>query len=107
MPLAVGGAKANHVVAFARKSETFSALVVVPRLVAGLLTDNDVPPIGPRIWEDTHVLIPFCSCSGRYRNLFTGEALDLQKDDGFDKIAVSNLLAEFPAALCFLEETPA
>jgi (1->4)-alpha-D-glucan 1-alpha-D-glucosylmutase len=102
LPLAVGGTKANHVVAFARKSETSSALVVVPRLVAGLLNDNDVPPIGPRIWEDTHILIPFCSCSGKYRNLFTGEALDLQKDNGSDKIAVSNLLAEFPAALCFL-----
>jgi (1->4)-alpha-D-glucan 1-alpha-D-glucosylmutase len=102
LPLAVGGTKANHVVAFARKSETSSALVVVPRLLAGLLNDNDVPPIGPRIWEDTHILIPFCSCSGKYRNLFTGEALDLQKDNGFDKIAVSNLLAEFPAALCLL-----
>jgi (1->4)-alpha-D-glucan 1-alpha-D-glucosylmutase len=102
LPLAVGGTKANHVVAFARKSETSSALVVVPRLVAGLLNDSDVPPIGARIWEDTHILIPFCSCSGKYQNLFTGEALDLQKDNGFEKIAVSNLLGEFPAALCFL-----
>jgi (1->4)-alpha-D-glucan 1-alpha-D-glucosylmutase len=104
LPLAVEGAKANHVVAFARKSETSSVLVVAPRLVAGLLNDIDVnvPPIGPRVWEDTHILIPFCSCSEKYRNVFTGEVLDLEKSDGYEKIAVSKVLAEFPVALCFL-----
>jgi len=77
--------------------------VIVPRLVAGLLNDRDVPPIGPRIWEDTHVLLPFCSCSKKYRNVFTGEALELQKSDNYEKIAVSEALAEFPVALCLLE----
>jgi len=103
LPLTVEGAKANHVVAFARKSETSTLLVIVPRLVAGLLSDRDVPPIGPRIWDDTHVLIPFCSCSKRYRNVFTGEALELQKSDNYEKIAVSEALAEFPVALWLLE----
>jgi (1->4)-alpha-D-glucan 1-alpha-D-glucosylmutase len=103
LPLAVEGAKANHVVAFARKSETSSILVVAPRLAAGLLNDVDVPPIGPRIWEDTHVLLPFCSCSQKYRNVFTGELLDSQKSDGGERIAVSKVLAEFPVALCLLE----
>ena len=103
LPLAVEGAKANHVVAFARKSETSSILVVAPRLVAGLLNDVDVPPIGPRIWEDTHVLLPFCSCSKKYRNVFTGELLDPLKSDGGEMIAVSRVLAEFPVALCLLE----
>ena len=58
LPLAVEGAKANHVVAFVRKSESASVLVVVPRLVAGLLQDMDVAPIGPQIWGDTRVLLP-------------------------------------------------
>lgn len=102
VPLTVEGAKANHLVAFARKTETSTVLVVVPRLVAGVLSDRDVPPIGPRIWEDTHILIPFCSCSEKYRNVFTGEALELQKSDGHEKIAVPSVLAEFPLALCLL-----
>ena len=102
LPLAVEGAKANHVVAFARKSETSTVLVVAPRLVDGLLNDIDVPPIGPRIWEDTHILIPFCSCSEKYRNVFTGESLDLQKSDSREEISVSTVLANFPVALCFL-----
>jgi (1->4)-alpha-D-glucan 1-alpha-D-glucosylmutase len=102
LPLAVEGAKADHVVAFARKSGTASALVVVPRLVNGLLNDIDLPPIGLRVWEDTHVLLPFRSCSGNCRNAFTGEVLDLQKTDEYVRIGVSKALAEFPVALCLL-----
>ena len=102
LPLAVEGAKANHVVAFARKFGATRALVVVPRLVAGLLNDIDLPPTGPRVWDDTHVLLPFRSCSEKCRNAFTGEVLDLQKTDEYAKIGVSKTLAEFPVALCLL-----
>jgi (1->4)-alpha-D-glucan 1-alpha-D-glucosylmutase len=102
LPLAVEGAKANHVVAFVRNSGTASVLVVVPRLVTGLLNDIDLPPIGPKIWEDTHVLVPIGSSSKNYRNAFTGEVLDLQKTDGYAKIDFSKALAEFPVALCLL-----
>jgi (1->4)-alpha-D-glucan 1-alpha-D-glucosylmutase len=101
LPLAVEGAKAKHVVAFARQSGTMRALVVVPRLIAGLLNDIDLPPIGPRIWEDSHVLLPFRS-SEKCRNAFTGEVLDLQKTDENAKIGVAEALAEFPVALYLL-----
>jgi (1->4)-alpha-D-glucan 1-alpha-D-glucosylmutase len=103
VPLVVEGAKANHVVAFARKCESSSLVVLVPRLIAGLLSDIDVPPIGTRIWEDTQVSLPLCSCSKKYRNAFTGEMLDFEKSDGCEKVLVSKILAEFPVALCFLE----
>jgi (1->4)-alpha-D-glucan 1-alpha-D-glucosylmutase len=103
VPLAVEGAKANHVVAFARKSETTNVLVVVPRLVGGLLNDNtNLPPIGPGIWEGTHVRLPFCSCSKQYRNAFTGAVLAPEKAEGCASIPVSEVLAEFPVALCIL-----
>jgi malto-oligosyltrehalose synthase len=102
LPLAVEGAKANHVVAFARKFGTTRVIVVVPRLVAALLNDIDLPPIGLRIWNDTHVLLPLRSCSTKCRNAFTGEILDLQKTDEYAKIVVSQALSEFPVALCLL-----
>ncbi|HEX9112481.1 MAG TPA: malto-oligosyltrehalose synthase [Terriglobales bacterium] len=102
LPLAVEGAKADHVVAFARKSGTTSALVVIPRLVAGLLNDIDLPPIGPRIWDDTYVLLPLRNGSEKCRNAFTGEVLDLQKTDEYAQIGVSKALAQFPVALCLL-----
>jgi (1->4)-alpha-D-glucan 1-alpha-D-glucosylmutase len=102
VPLAVEGAKANHVIAFARKSKTASILVIVPHLVAGLLNDADSPPLGPQVWQDTQVVLPRCTCLKNYRNALTGQDLDLQKADGYATIAVSKALAEFPVALCSL-----
>jgi (1->4)-alpha-D-glucan 1-alpha-D-glucosylmutase len=100
LPLAVEGAKANHVVAFIRKAESASVLVVVPRLVAGLLQDTVVAPIGPQIWGDTRVLLP--SCPEKYRNTFTGESVSLQKSNGDGHLPVSEVLKDFPVALCSL-----
>lgn len=139
LPLAVQGAQADHVVAFVRKSENASVLVVVPRLIAGLLNhgDPDLPPVGAAIWGDTHVLFPFHDALRKVRNVFTGEILNLPSPDlvspdlvsadlqspspqGPDlqneslqdhslrhsescaSLAVSQLLAEFPVALCLL-----
>ncbi len=100
LPLTVQGAKANHVVAFVRKLERVSVLVAVPRLVAGLLGDTDVPPIGRQIWEDTEVLLPASVSSGKYWNVLTGENKEFPKSDA--KLALSELLTHFPVALCLL-----
>jgi (1->4)-alpha-D-glucan 1-alpha-D-glucosylmutase len=104
LPLAVAGAKADHVIAFARKFDNTSVLVVVPRLVASLLNDSDLPPIGAQIWEDTHVLLPFCAGREQCNNVFTGKVQELTKTDGHTKIGVSAALAECPVALCVLSE---
>jgi (1->4)-alpha-D-glucan 1-alpha-D-glucosylmutase len=102
LPLTVTGPKADHVIAFLRKSDSASALIVVPRLVASLLNDNDIdaPPIGRRIWDDTNILLPSCACSKQYRNALTGEVMDPTKTDGSTVIAVSDALAKLPVALC-------
>jgi (1->4)-alpha-D-glucan 1-alpha-D-glucosylmutase len=93
-PLPVGGEKADHVIAFARKSTDSSVFVVVPRLVAGLLNDHDLPPMGTQIWQDTYLQLPRRSPGETYRNVLTGEALASQ-----DEIALSRVLADFPVAL--------
>jgi (1->4)-alpha-D-glucan 1-alpha-D-glucosylmutase len=102
LPLEVEGTKADHVVAFARKVETGTVLIVVPRLIAGLLRDFDRPPIGSQVWEDTHLLLPSCGGAEKYRNAFTGKTLAHQTNDTCTKIALSEILAEFPVALCLL-----
>jgi (1->4)-alpha-D-glucan 1-alpha-D-glucosylmutase len=101
-PLTVEGAKADHVVAFARKSGSTIALVIVPRLVAGLLNDIDQPPIGPRIWEDTLVLLPFRGYSGKCQNSFSRGVLNVRKMTDHAVINVSEALADFPVTLCLL-----
>jgi (1->4)-alpha-D-glucan 1-alpha-D-glucosylmutase len=69
-PLRVEGGRRDHAFAFARLHEGRAALVVVPRLVAGLVPDEDVPPLGERVWGDTAVHVPDARC---YRQALTGE----------------------------------
>jgi len=95
LTVTIEGTKADHVVAFARRSETSSLLVVVPRLVATLLSGSDSPPIGEQLWGDTRLLLPFRGSGTRYRNALTRQILDLDAT-----INVASLLAEFPAAIC-------
>ena len=111
LPLAAAGAKADHVIAFARKFQGSTALVIVPRLVAGLLNevnmantdDNaeanalDFSPLGTRVWGDSHVLLP-CKCREKYRNVLTGEVFELE-----GQISASQAFAEFPVALLIRE----
>jgi (1->4)-alpha-D-glucan 1-alpha-D-glucosylmutase len=99
VPLAVEGSKANHVVAFSRKSENVTALIVVPRQITGLLGDSVSPPTGPQIWQDTQLLVPFRGGPERYRNAFTNEVLEVNGDNGNARIDVSTIMAEFPVAL--------
>ena len=83
--------KANHVVAFIRKFESASLLVVVPRLVGGLLNGSERPPVGPEVWNDTLVELPACACSRTYHNVFTGEILPLQKTETGSAIRLSDV----------------
>jgi (1->4)-alpha-D-glucan 1-alpha-D-glucosylmutase len=105
VPLSVYGARANHVVAFMRKSGQASVLVVVPRLIANLLPDSNLPPTGPTVWEDTHIVVPTRGSSEKYLNVLTGESVDFSRADA--KIAIAELLAHFPAALCVVGEMSA
>jgi (1->4)-alpha-D-glucan 1-alpha-D-glucosylmutase len=79
-PLDAQGAKAEHVVAFARGE---GLLTLAPRLVIGLAGD----------WQDTRIELP----PGRWTNAFTAE----QWDQGTQRLG--NLLRRFPVGL-FLNE---
>ena len=47
-------------------------IVVVPRLVATLLPDADVPPLGERVWGDTRIVLPGPAAPAGYRDVLTG-----------------------------------
>ena len=95
-PFEVRGAKAHHVVAFGRKFEAAAAIVIVPRLVTGLLNDSDLPPIGPGVWEDTHILFPDSYEGASLRNAATGADVPLTRSDAELKIDVCEALRDFP-----------
>jgi (1->4)-alpha-D-glucan 1-alpha-D-glucosylmutase len=97
LPLEAEGARSKHVVAFFRRTMSNTLLVLVPRLIAGLVGEKDIPPVGPEVWQDTFLTLPSGTFPKSFRNAFTGSVLDLNNSGG--RVAVSRLLAEFPVAL--------
>lgn len=57
IPLHVAGARADHLIAFARRLHDRWCIVAVPRLYASL-TRAGSPPLGEKIWKNTRVEIP-------------------------------------------------
>lgn len=101
VPLTVAGTKAAHVCAFAWIVEHDDgqppriAVVAVPRLVLTLTGENDGPPCGAAIWEDTAIAWPEGVPTPTLRDRFTGRQIEVENG----KLAVANLLKEFPVAL--------
>jgi len=79
-PLAARGARAEHVIAFARGDQV---ITVVPRLVLKLNQD----------WQDTALELP----AGEWHNVFSGETLS-------GAVRLDAMLAKFPVALLVRKE---
>jgi (1->4)-alpha-D-glucan 1-alpha-D-glucosylmutase len=93
LPVTASGARAEHVVAFARRGADRTLLAVVPRLVAELTRDRDFAIPDRGVWEDTALTGDVVA--GRWRNLFTGEELEASGDG----LRLADVLADFPVAL--------
>jgi (1->4)-alpha-D-glucan 1-alpha-D-glucosylmutase len=107
-PVGVEGPRQEHLFAFARtpNAETAGrrdqAIIVVPRLVAALLPETDVPPLGERIWADTMLVLPSESESKEqhYRNVLTDQCVVSRVDEhGRPTLRAADALASFPVAL--------
>ncbi len=98
LPLGVSGSAQAHALAFARKYEGTTAVVVVPRLLTTLCPDPPGLPLG-KVWGDTRLTLPDGMAGRTWRNAFTGEML--QSTDG--TLALAEVLATFPVALWLTE----
>ena len=94
VPLAVTGARAAHVFAFARTLDGRSAVVIVPRLTVTLLSDPFTAPVGRDLWRDTRVLLPERIDRPGWSNVFTG--VPVVAEGG---LRVGKALERFPVAL--------
>jgi len=99
LPVEGSGRCADHVCAFVRQQNQQTILVVVPRLLAQLVTDPRVLPLGPQIWGDSWLSLPSTHASPRYRNLFTGETVEVMGENGSVALALDKVFANFPVAL--------
>ena len=57
-PLEIAGERADHLIAYARRGAGTTVVVAVPRCVAPLVADTDVPHVPPERWGDTRILLP-------------------------------------------------
>ncbi|MFO0985519.1 MAG: malto-oligosyltrehalose synthase [Planctomycetota bacterium] len=103
VPLAVVGAGADHVCAFARRHAANTIITIAPRLAAKLTGKLGALPLG-EVWSDTQVLLPAELGRSVYHNLYTGERVDAAAR-GSPRLLLAAALKQFPVAL--LAATPA
>lgn len=99
LPLTVEGTRQEHVCAFERSVNGSSVIVVVPRFCSSLIQDFNGLPLGPDVWQDTRIIQSFDTAASCYRNIFTGEVLSLDQQEGNLSLALRNVLAAYPVAL--------
>jgi (1->4)-alpha-D-glucan 1-alpha-D-glucosylmutase len=98
-PLNVHGAKAKHLVAYARSQQKLTVLVIVPRLSAQLLGEGTKSPSDPVVWGDTRVELSAELEGMEFENVFTCEGVRPDRAADRPALQVSRLLADFPVAL--------
>jgi (1->4)-alpha-D-glucan 1-alpha-D-glucosylmutase len=99
LPLSVQGAKADHLIAFARQQGNASAIIAVPRLSARLPMDSGASLLDPALWGDTRVELSLPGENTAFRNVFTSEVLTPETSGQTTFLRASALFANFPVAL--------
>jgi (1->4)-alpha-D-glucan 1-alpha-D-glucosylmutase len=97
-PLAFEGQRRDHGFGFARRHQGRTVLVIVPRLVAGLLPDAHVPPLGERVWGDTRVAVPDTGARC-YRHALSGECVPVVGAGDGAALRMAEVFAHAPVAL--------
>jgi (1->4)-alpha-D-glucan 1-alpha-D-glucosylmutase len=101
-PLRAAGVRSSHVCAFARTAaDGHCAIAVAPVLVAAL-TRGANEPVGAEVWGATKLAIPG-RLGARFRNLFTGELLEVESVKSRGQLPLARILANFPVALLVSE----
>jgi (1->4)-alpha-D-glucan 1-alpha-D-glucosylmutase len=99
VPLEPTGSRKEHLCAFARNSGEQSVIVVVPRLIARLVSHPDEPPIGSDVWQDTWLPLPNEMVGQRLLNVLTGETLEVSQRASISGLPLSAVLGSFPVAV--------
>ena len=93
-PIAVAGAQADHIVAFARVHEREAVVVVAGRLFASLGVPVGRLPLA-EVWSDTALDLSFVAAGAQLDDVLSGGRVIATGD----AVPVSQVLADFPGAL--------
>lgn len=92
------GEKKDHVVTFGRRLDNLLIIVITPRLVVQLTEGIEKPPLGTEVWKDTRIYLPAEEGSSSFFNLFTGEIIDVSRQDEQPSLSLAAILNKFPVA---------
>ncbi len=99
--LNVQGPKAKHLLAFTRGYEKSELIVAVPRLCSKLFSGNGESSAIQDWWKETILELPPSAARRTYRNVFTGEQINLEPSGQASHLPADALFAEFPLALLY------
>jgi (1->4)-alpha-D-glucan 1-alpha-D-glucosylmutase len=99
VPLEAEGNMKEHICAFARQKEEKIVLTIVPRFLTRFIQRENEVPSGREIWEDSRIVIPEEISGNKFKNIFTGETIEKTEQDGQGRLAIGEILANFPVAL--------
>jgi (1->4)-alpha-D-glucan 1-alpha-D-glucosylmutase len=99
LPIPIVGARADHVFAFARVAGARHVIVAMPRLVASLAPDADVPPLGERIWGDTVLDVTALPAASGYHQAMIDACITPHRQDGARVVRAADVFAAFPVGM--------
>lgn len=99
LPLAVTGAQAQHVCAFAREHGDEALIVVAPRLVVALTGGEEQLPLGEAVWGETALALPEALRGRDFTAALSGAGV---RADADGNLRLADLLRHFPVALLLL-----
>ncbi|MDQ0036228.1 (1-_4)-alpha-D-glucan 1-alpha-D-glucosylmutase [Variovorax boronicumulans] len=104
-PLVVEGPMARHVVAFARRHEGQTLVILAGRLFVGLSADAAAAPTLPpaAAWNGTTVRLPEGLGTAALGNLLTGESIPV--DAGARTVRLADAFRHMPWAALVIEQT--
>ncbi len=99
-PLSFEGEHRQHLFGFVRRNGGEEAIVIVPRLVATLMPDAGVPPLGEGAWGGTRIVLPAdTGVRPDYQNVFTERRVAIRRENGRTFVRAAEAFERFPVAL--------
>jgi (1->4)-alpha-D-glucan 1-alpha-D-glucosylmutase len=98
-PLLAVGEKADYVCSFIRALEEEVVVIAVPRLVVGLTGGREEHLLRGSQWRQTSLILPHEMTGRSFRNLFTGERVTVDVQEGNATLPLAPLFQFFPVTL--------
>jgi (1->4)-alpha-D-glucan 1-alpha-D-glucosylmutase len=95
VPIIVGGERARHAVAYARRQGSSGLIAVAGRLFASLGLEQSVAPVGEGVWGNATLGLDFLPPGTQLYDVLTGATHQVSADG----VALARVFAAIPVAL--------